>query len=361
MRDPDLWHPRRGFGVVARGIVEHVRIAYPLIVEQYELEPGETVVVAGSMAFATRLAQEKHGIPTATVHLQPSILHSNFETSVYPSLPMPRWVPRWFKRAFFDLLFTKFADPLIVPSLNAFRAELGLPPVKDVMRGWMHSPQLVLGLFPDWFGPVQPDWPPQTRPVGFPLYDERDATPLPADLDAFLGAGSPPIAFTPGSANVHGRPFFEAAIDACARLGRRGLLLTRHAEQLPTGLPEGVRHVSYAPFGLLLPKVAALVHHGGIGTSAQGMASGVPQLVMPLSHDQFDNVARMSRLGVARSLSLRRFQGPRVAEALSTLLSSPQVAEACQAVAARFTQGPRPLVAACEAIEALAETAHVAA
>src|SRR5262249_29005603 len=160
-------------------------------------------------------------------------------------------------------------------------AELGLAPVRDVFRGWLHSPQLVLGLFPKWFGSIQPDWPRHTELVGFPLYDERDATPLPAELDAFLAAGPPPVAFTPGSANLHGRPFFEAASAACTRLGRRGLLLTRHPEQLPERLPEGVRHVAYAPFGLLLPKVGALVHHGGIGTSAQGMAAGVPQLVMP--------------------------------------------------------------------------------
>jgi rhamnosyltransferase subunit B len=359
MRDPDLWHPRRAFAVVAGMALEHARLALPRIGELYV--PGETVAVGGSMAFAVRLAQETLGIPAATVHLQPGVLHSNHETPAYPGFETPRWWPVWLKRSFFDLVFARAVDPGVAPGLNALRAELGLPPVRDVMRTWIHSPQRVLGFFPSWFAPPQPDWPPLVKLVGFPLYDERDVTPLPEDLDAFLAAGAPPIAFTPGSANLQGRSFFEAAIGACTRLGRRGLLLTRFPEQLPRALPEGIRHVAFAPFGLLLPRVAALVHHGGVGTAAQGMAAGIPQLVMPLGHDQYDNAARMRRLGVGRALLPARFRGPAVAAALRALLGSPTVADRCRAVAARFAEDPRPMDAASVAIEALAEAAPVPA
>ncbi|HEX8202711.1 MAG TPA: glycosyltransferase [Isosphaeraceae bacterium] len=353
MRHPDLWHPRRAFGVVAGAALEHARLAVPMIAERFT--PGQTVAVGGSLAFSVRLAQETLGIPAATVHLQPGILHSNHETPAYPGFETPGWWPRWLKRAFFDQIFARAVDPHVVPGLNALRAELGLPPVRDAMRTWLHAPRRVLGFFPRWFGPPQPDWPPNVTLVGFPLYDERDTTPLPDDLDAFLAAGTPPIAFTPGSANVQGRPFFEAAVAACARLGRRGLLLTRFPEQLPPDLPAGIRHVAFAPFSLLLPRVAALVHHGGVGTAAQGMAAAVPQLVMPLGHDQYDNAARMRRLGVGLALLPKRFRGPAVASALRALIESPAVAESCRAVAARFAEDPRPMDAASAAIEALAE------
>jgi rhamnosyltransferase subunit B len=357
MHDPTIWHPQRGFEVVARSVLEYLRLTYDRIRELYV--PGDTVAVGATLAFGVRLAQEALGLPAATVHLQPSIFYSNHETPVYPGLEAPRWWPRWFKRVFFDYVYGHYVDPRIVPGLNALRAELGLPPVRDVMRGWLHSPQRVLGFFPSWFGPPQPDWPPGVRLVGFPLYDERDATPLPAALDAFLAAGPPPIAFTPGSANLHARPFFEAAVDACARLGRRGVLLTRFPDQVPSPLPDGVCHCAYAPFSRLLPRVAALVHHGGIGTAAQGMAAGVPQLVMPLSHDQFDNAARMRRLGIARSLPPARFRGPKVAAALKALLDSPDVATRCRGVAERFTDGSQPMQDASEAIEALIQPVTV--
>jgi UDP:flavonoid glycosyltransferase YjiC (YdhE family) len=222
------------------------------------------------------------------------------------------------------------------------------------MRHWIYGPQLILGFFPAWFGPPQPDWPPGVRLVGFPLYDEGDATPMPAALDEFVASGAPPIVFTPGSANVHARPFFEAAAGACARLRRRGVLLTRFPEQIPPVLPEGVRHFAYAPFSRLLPRAAALVHHGGIGTAAQGMAAGVPQLVMPLSHDQYDNAARMVRLGVARTLTPARFRAPAVASALGRLLDSSAVAASCRDVADRVHNDAGALERACDAIETFA-------
>jgi rhamnosyltransferase subunit B len=351
MRNPDFWDPKRGFAAVARYVIEYARLGYPQIKDWYV--PGESVAVGGSMSFAVRLAQETLGVPAATVHLQPGVLHSNHEPPAYPQFETPRWWPRWFKRIFFDLIYRRVVDPQLGPALNAFRAELGLAAVRDIIRVWMHSPQLVLGFFPGWFGPPQPDWPPQVRLVGFPLYDERDATPVPPALDAFLGAGPPPVAFTPGSANLYGRPFFEAAVDACVRLGRRGVLLTRFAEQVPGDLPESVLHCAYAPFSLLLPRVAALACHGGVGTVAQGMAAGVPQLVMPLAHDQFDNAARMRRLGIARVILPTQFRGPAVAEALGSLIDSPEVAARCRAVADRFADDPQPMERACEAIEAL--------
>jgi UDP:flavonoid glycosyltransferase YjiC (YdhE family) len=355
MRDPDIWHPRRAFSVVAREVVKGARMTYPRIKELYV--PGATVAVGATLAFAVGLAHEALGVPVATVHLQPAIFHSSHDTPVYPGLGAVRSAPRWFKRAFFDVIYGRFVEPLIAPGLNDFRAELGLPPVRDVMRHWIYGPQLVLGFFPAWFGPPQPDWPAGVRLVGFPLYDEGDATPMPAALDGFLGAGAPPIVFTPGSANLHARPFFEAAASACARLGRRGVLLTRFPEQVPAALPEDVRHFAYAPFSQLLPRAAALVHHGGIGTAAQGMAAAVPQLVMPLSHDQDDNAARMCRLGIARTLPPARFRAPAVARALRRLLDSAETAASCRLVADRIRDDAGALERACEAIETFARPA----
>jgi rhamnosyltransferase subunit B len=210
----------------------------------------------------------------------------------------------------------------------------------------------VLGLFPDWFGPPQPDWPPNTRAVGFPLWDSHADAHLSEAVHEFLAAGSPPIAFSPGSANREAQSFFAAAVDACRRLGRRGILLTKYADQLPSTLPETVRYFGFVPLSKLLPHTAALVHHGGIGTSAQGLAAGVPHLVQPMSYDQFDNSRRLVRLGVAQEISRRAFRGPAVAAALLPLLESSDTAARCRELAARC-DGPAALAAACDALEEL--------
>jgi UDP:flavonoid glycosyltransferase YjiC (YdhE family) len=242
-------------------------------------------------------------------------------------------------------------DPLIVPKLNAFRQELRLPPVTRVFRHWLHSPQRVIGLFPDWFAPPQPDWPPALRLTGFPQYDESDQQQLSPSLLEFLDRGSAPIVFTPGSANQNAAAFFRGAVDAAARLNRRALLLTRFTEHLPT-LPPTVHHESFAPLSRVLPRSAALVSHGGIGTLAQALAAGVPQLTMPMGFDQPDNTTRLLRLGVARWVKPSEFLGERVAPLLNTLLTDPAVTSACAKYAA-LLKDASALARTCDLLEEL--------
>jgi UDP:flavonoid glycosyltransferase YjiC (YdhE family) len=255
---------------------------------------------------------------------------------VLPGVPTPDWAPRIWKRLVYFLSDALVLDRAAAQAVNAMRAEVGLPPARSVLGSWWLSPQRVIGLFPAWFGEPQPDWPAQVRLTGFPLYDGLGAEPPPAGLDEFLEDGAPPVVFTPGTMMRHPRRFFEEAVDACGRLGRRGLLLSRYRNQLPPRLPRSVRHFDYAPLSQVLPLSAALVSHGGIGTISQALAAGVPQLVMPLSFDQFDNAARLERLGVAATLPPRAFRGRAVAHEVLRLLTSPAVARACKAAAARL-------------------------
>jgi len=333
MQNPDLWHPRRGFELVARGgIVPAIRPVYELVASH---DPADTVVAASALCLGARVAQEKLGARLVTVHLQPSMLRSLFDTPAMPGLRFPPWTPRFIKRAFFRFADRQVLDRLLAPELNALRAELGLPPVGGLFAGWLHSTLRVVGLFPDWFAPPQPDWPQHTALTGFVSHDSGAAERPADELLAFLDAGDAPIVFTPGTAMTHGRPFFDAALDAAARLGRRALLVTRHRSQLPDALPATALHVDYAPFGWLLPRAAALVHHGGIGTLAHGLAAGVPQLLMPMSHDQPDNAMRLARLGVGDSLPAARFRGPAVAARLARLLGSADVTRRCAELAER--------------------------
>ena len=349
--NPLAWNRFRGFIECFRGgVLPTFEPIYRAIAERHV--PRETVVVASTLAFGARCAQEKLGVPLATVHLSPSVFRSDYHNPVLPGMFLPHWLPGPLKRSQYWLADTLVIERLMRGPLNDFRASIGLLPVKGVLAGWHNSPQCVLGLFPSWFAPPQPDWPKQTALAGFPLYDERGVSPLGDELLAFLDSGTPPIVFTPGSAMLHGRDFFQAAAEACLLLDRRGILLTRFGEQVPAALPAGVRHFSYAPFSQLLPRAAALVHHGGIGTLSQGFAAGVPQLVMPMSFDQPDNAARLKRLGAGLALSRKRFRAANVAAALSRLLDSPIIAARCRELAGRMAH-ERPIDTACDVIERL--------
>jgi rhamnosyltransferase subunit B len=349
-KDPDLWHSRRGTTVVFRVLASSMRAHYTRIADA--CEPGRTVLVGHTLSFAARMFEEIHGTPAATIHLAPSVFRSDYQQPTYIPGRDPSGLPLWLKRTIWWLVDRWFIDPVIVPELNRWRRELGLEPVTRILGAWLHSPCRVIGLFPEWFASNQPDWPPQLRLVGFPLYDESGEHMLSPGLQAFLDGGSPPILFTPGSANRAAAPFFAAALDAMRRLRRRGLFLTRYPEQLPAALGPDAWHEPYVPLSQILPRCAAIVHHGGVGTCAQGLAAGVPQLTMPLGFDQPDNTTRLWRLGVARWVRPKAFTGERVAVELAALVGDSRVAERCGHWAQEMRRRD-PVAETCTILEAL--------
>lgn len=353
IHDPDMWTPRRSLRAIfgdADRLTRHAREGYRHIIERYI--PGETVLAAGLLAFWARLAHDRPGVPLASVHLQPSVMASHADPPEFAQLRMRAWWPRPVKSLLYWVGDRLIVDPMLRPVVNALRADLGLPPVRRVLGKWMHSPQRIVGLFPEWFGHA-PDWPPQFRHAGFVRFDQADTAPVPPEVEALLTAGGPPVVFSFGSAMRQGKPYFAAAVEACRLLGRRGLLLAKGRDQIPESLPATVRHAEYAPFSAVFPRAAAVVHHGGIGTCAQGLAAGVPQLVMPLAFDQPDNARRLERLGVGARVWPRHFTGPAVAAALRAVLDSPARVTRCQDLARRV-RGDDAVGKACDLIEALA-------
>jgi len=360
-RHPDLWDPIRGpMMILQLAMKEQLRTLYELIETAYV--PGETVLGAHALDLASRNFQERHGTPLASIHFAPVGLRSFVESPQMFFMLMTNRTPVWLRRLQYWLADRLVIDRLLGPSLNAFRAELDLPPVSRVLQRWYFSPQLVLGLFPDWFASPQPDWPDRTSLTGFPLWDHAtdsqkigsqllDAQ-LPDEVTEFLSGGEPPIVFAPGSAMTQGELFFSAAVEACQQLGRRAILLTKYPDQLPRELPPTVCHFDFVPFSQLLPRAAAVVHHGGIGSCAQSLAAGIPQLVKPMAYDQLDNAQRLRRLGVGQMLRPRHFQGAKVALALDRLLSAPATHEQCHRYAQKC-DGQAALTTAAEHLERL--------
>lgn len=346
LRDPDTHHPIRAFRRFAELLGPYT---LPMLeAMRARVEPGNTILVTGLLGVVPRLLQEIDGIPCVTLHLAPAGFRSRYQVSrmlPYDSLPhLPGWMrpSMWWLS---DLLL----DHAILPMVNPARAELGLPPVKRFFHEWIHGADRQLGLFPDWFAEAQPDWPENTVLTGFPLSDAGEGAVLPEAVQHFLAAGAPPVAFSAGTATAANRDFFAASAESCRQSGRRGILLTHRPEQLPAQLPEGVVHFDYVPFAALLPRLAAFVHHGGIGSTAQALRAGVPQLIRPMAFDQFDNSARVQRLGVAEEILPWRYRPATVAAALSRLIDDTSRRQRCGELAQRL-QNEDGIAAACDAI-----------
>lgn len=333
--NPALWHPHKGWRLIMKRLVSNaLQETYSLL--KAKVIQGDTLLVSSTLGFAARLIQETHHIPHATVHFSPGVFHSAHQAPKIPGLPLPDWLPVAFKHHLWKFLDHTIIDPVVKPRLNRFRRQLGLPPVSRIFHDWLHSPDLVIGLFPVWFAAPQPDWPPETQVTGFPLYDEASDSVLPATVQRFLDAHPEPLIYTPGSANKHGRSFFKEAAEASQELGRPAIFLTRYPEQLPPSLPKGVTHFSYVPLSQLLPHAAALIHHGGIGTCSQALRAGTPQLIQPLAFDQFDNAARIEKLGVGRMIRKRNFKASNIVQHLQALLRSLDVKTQCQSLQKNF-------------------------
>jgi rhamnosyltransferase subunit B len=351
--NPELWHLRKGFGVIAQVLVPAIERTFRLIEKHAD---SRTVVAFSSLALGARLAQEKLGVPSASVHLQPSIIRTYADQGMMGNVRLSASTPRWFKQGLFRLIDAVVLDRRLKTPLNDLRAKLGLPAVDRVMHRWLHSPQLVIAFFPEWFAAPQPDWPANTHAVGFPLWDAHgDAAPL-AEAEEFLSAGPAPIVFTPGSAGATMQRFFRESVKAASRLGLRAMLVTNYPEQVPKHLPANIRVFGYVPFSQVLPRAALLVYHGGIGTLAQGIKASVPHLVVPHGYDQFDSGWRIEQLGLGASIPERRYRAVRVARTIQTILGD-TAAPARRRDCAQRINSADAVARACGLIESLAQGA----
>jgi rhamnosyltransferase subunit B len=318
IRDPRIWKSGIGTKVVFEFAAKSVEPYLAAIESCGKVD----LMLAPVTAFAGRLAREKHGTPLITVHLQPAVFLSVHETPLlHPAMRLLRAMPVWFKRALFSL--PNPVDLFALPKVRSICEANGVKPPRSLWREWWDSPDGVLALFPDWFAKPQPDWPVNLLQWNFPLEDLATERPLQPELQAFLAAGERPVVFTPGSANVQASRFFAVAAQAVAQVGCRAVFVTREPNQVPPNLPASILTVDYAPFSTLLKHASVFVHHGGIGTMSQGLAAGMPQLIMHMAHDQPDNADRLERLGAGIGLSVRQFTPKRVAHELHRLLSEP--------------------------------------
>jgi UDP:flavonoid glycosyltransferase YjiC (YdhE family) len=237
------------------------------------------------------------------------------------------------------------------------RRQIGLPPVRGVnpLTDW-HSSSLHLATFSKWLADKQPDWPEQTIVTGFPWFDQDGSNGLSPALARFMDGGPPPIVFTLGTAVAgDAGPFYEASAQAARSLGHRAVLILKDPRNRPLTLSRDVVAFEYAPFSELFPRAAAIVHHGGIGTTGLAMRSGRPMLIMPCAWDQPDNAERVARLGISRTIPRHRYTPARAAAELRRLLDDPAYELRAAEVAEQVRQEDGVRIAC----DALAEVARV--
>jgi UDP:flavonoid glycosyltransferase YjiC (YdhE family) len=331
----------------------HLRATYEDLTRAVAGPPKIDVLVAGELVYPAPLLGEKMGLRWASHITAPMSFFSAQDPPVLAIFPrfsqtlrrmgpgVNRLVIRLIQR-----VTRGWSEPI-----RALRTEIGLSGGQDPIYAGKFSPSLVLASFSPVLARPQPDWPAHTVVTGFVFYDGQPEPP-PAELLKFLEAGEPPLVFTLGSSAVlDPGNFYREGAEAARRLGKRAVLLMgRNAA--PVALPPGVLGLGYVAFSQVLPRAAAVVHQGGIGTTGQVLRAGRPMLVMPYNFDQPDNAARIARLGAGRVIRRGDFSATRVARHLQLLLGHTHYGPAAAELGRQVRQENGAVVAA-DAIEGL--------
>ncbi len=296
---------------------------------------GADLVLASSFSIHARIAAQAAGVPLATALLQPITLLSAEDPPVLTRgetalVTLRRWFGPGAVRPLLRLAERAYAKGL--KPFVALRKAAGAPPFagNEMLAGPLAVARAI-GLWSPAFSPAPADAPGCFAQTGFVFYDGGFAGEgLSAALESFLDSGPPPLVFTLGSMAIYAEDGFYAASAAAARrLGLRAVLLVGE-DQLEKHrhlVGETVLVAGYAPHSQLFPRAAAVIGHGGIGTTGQAIRAGVPQLVCPIFGDQFDNAARIVRAGLGGVLPKRRYTAARAAAAIARLLASATIAD----------------------------------
>jgi UDP:flavonoid glycosyltransferase YjiC (YdhE family) len=344
-----VMEPRSGSGYLLNEML------FPFLRDGYEdllhAVAGADLLLTHPISFAGPLVAQTTRIPWVSSVLAPVSFMSAYDPPVPPFWPWMQYVqilgPR-FVAAFFRQVKKIYNHK----PYEEFRTELGLPDRGSPVFEGQHSPTLILALFSQLFAQPQADWPPQARVTGFAFYDGRTELEMPPELTRFLDDGAPPIVFTLGTSAVWvARDFYRESIAAAKSLGRRAVLLIGDdRNRLEEALPPGMIAVNYAPFELLLARACAMVHHGGVGTTSQGLRAGVPTLIVPFAFDQPDNAAHAARLGGSRTLPRPKYKAARVAKELDMLFTMPDYAKRANEIG-EIVRRENGAATACDLIE----------
>jgi rhamnosyltransferase subunit B len=349
----ELMKPRGGTEKVIELLTPNLREVYE---DLDAAVAGADLLLTHPLPLVGPIVAQKRGLLWVSSVLAPISFFSAYDPPVLAQMPALYHLQRrslTLSRLLYRIASHRLEE--LMQPVYRLRAELGLPRGAQPLLAGQHSPALVLALFSSVLAKPQPDWPPNTRVTGFAFYDRRDffgETEMQQELEEFLDAGPRPLVFTLGSSAFWvAKNFYRDSLKAAQALGQRALLLIGHARNLPSeSLPEGVAAFEYAPFGQVLPRALAIVHQGGVGTTGQGLRSGRPVLVVPHAHDQFDNAARVVRLGCGRMIARPRYNARNATRELEAILGNQDYFTNAAEVA-RQVQNENGARAAVDAIE----------
>jgi sterol 3beta-glucosyltransferase len=330
---------------LVRLIADHMRELHNGILTAARHD-ADVLLLEGMSAIGGYHIAEGLGLPSMGLLLQPVYPTREFP----PSIVTGRSLGSLGNRAAGQALVAMGAPALAGP-VKELRAELGLPRLstREAILGRPDAHWTVFHGFSPAIVPRPADWPDGLEVVGYWWPERPAAWEPPAGLQAFLDAGPPPVfvgigSMTPADADRLG----ELAAAAGRRAGVRMVIQSGQSGLARTGQTDvDSIVVGEVPHDWLFPKMAAVVHHAGAGTTASGLRAGVPAVSVPMVGDQPFWAARLAALGTGpRPIPYKRLSSPRLAAAIQDAVTHPSYRERAAALARRLASedGATPVV-----------------
>jgi sterol 3beta-glucosyltransferase len=308
------------------------------LAQSWEVCQGSDAVIYAPLALGGYHIAEKLGVPGLLAALQPSRPTRAYPSPFFPNLPLGPAYNR-FTHQFGDALGTLFGGALWKP-VNAWRTgTLGLPTIGIQAFQRLHAAHVpVLYGFSPSVVPKPDDWPGWVHVTGYWFHDQPDGWQPPTEVRAFLADGPPPVYLGFGSMSDRNvQATTEIVLEALQRAGRRGIVLAGWGGLRASDLPESVLGIDSIPHDWLFPRVAAVIHHGGAGTTAAGLRAGVPSMAVPFFGDQPFWGARLAELGVGpRPIPKQRLSVERLTDAIRALTADGPLRQHADALGQRI-------------------------
>lgn len=242
---------------------------------------------------------------------------------VFPDLK----IGGWYNRMSYQLI-NLLSMVYFKKQINKFRSNIGLLPVKrpDLLRKGDGSAIPVLHVFSEVVLSRPSDWPDSAYVTGYCFLKESDWHP-PENLVTFLEGGSPPVYIGFGSMVGHTpRRLAKIVVEALRIAGLRGIISSGWGGLSSGELPDTILEIESAPHDWLFPRVSAVVHHGGAGTTAAGLRAGKPSLIVPFFGDQPFWGRQVYALGAGPSpIPRKKLTSEKLASALTEAVSDPDM------------------------------------
>ena len=267
----------------------------------------------------TKTISESLGIPLILVEPTPTLPTVSFPAAGWPlQANLGGLINRLSGHVMLQVIWQWYR-----PFVNEFRRGLGLPPFSGNSFYHTLSTTPLLGAYSPRVIPRPQDWPPSAHVTGYWLPEVQAEWQPPAELAAFLEKGDPPVYIGFGSMTGQNPQQSAAlALEALRISEQRGLLLTGWGGMETLSVPESVFVLDAAPHNWLFPRMMAVVHHGGAGTTAEALRAGVPQVIVPFIVDQPFWGKRIRELGVApKPIPRKKLTAAKLAEAIDTVVN----------------------------------------